>query len=237
MLELRLNSSVEGSKKIHMPSSKKIDVPIKRPRGRPPLCQNKKVATEQRVVNIKSPVLSSFTPSTQAIQIHSKQTLPTIPLQPSNSVFEQNKSAGTFKSSTSSQSLEISKLPQNQNNSSQHTSNNTSSIPRQLLPTQKILAKLMIDNPLTVANLMTILPEIPKDVIVSTLDILQVLGYVMKYKCKVGADTSTVYALKGMEKISISSELSNITSTTSAMLQHVSIVEARISLLQVSNCA
>ena len=110
--------------------------------------------------------------------------------------------------------------------------------------TKRVLAKLMLNDPVTMPDLLKSLSDTPRDLIQSVLDILRVMGFVEQFKLRdaavssqsnaEGINSSTaVFALTGLVKVPTAIEISKIAKDTEQCLLQEKEVDARITQLEV----
>lgn len=110
---------------------------------------------------------------------------------------------------------------------------------RHQYPAERVLNKLLIEDPMTIQSIGNTLPDISKDTLQSTLDILQVLGYVMKVKTGSSKekDKDNINALFTTTNFAKSSEAVDVTqmaASTAQKWRSTELVKTRIEALQVS---
>ncbi len=106
---------------------------------------------------------------------------------------------------------------------------------RHQYPVDRVLSKLLVDNPLSISSLVTILPDIPKDVIQATLDTLQVLDFVIRVKpISPNTDNTHYYTIKDYMK-GLDIDLLRMSEETSHKLSSTVRNNHRIALLRVNS--
>ena len=197
-------------------------VPLKRPRGRPPLNLTLNTASS-----------STFSAPIRLInKTHSRNPdIPQVPLLlPTTQAATQKPS----KNSTDPADNEVAKVLR----------------PHSALVTQRILSRLMTEGPLSIADFLTAGPEAPpRDLIQSILDILQVTAVIVQLKWKdpkngMSSSSSsgsgslngntTTYSMAGLAKGSEYVELSNIAKVTRKKMLCAAAARIRIEKLQVT---
>ena len=113
-------------------------------------------------------------------------------------------------------------------------------------PVHRILSKLMIDEPLPITVLTHQLIDIPKEIIQATLDILQILGIVIRVKAASTSNTSSsaavatkesnlLYTLNHHAKSSDIVDISNMVNVTAMKRQNAILIRSRNQALYVSS--
>ena len=104
-------------------------------------------------------------------------------------------------------------------------------------PVQRVLNKLLVEDPMTIVSIGNALPDLTKDLLQSTLDILQVLGYVIKVKTGTTSKDKDANALFTTSNFARSSEPADVTQMATSAEQKwrsTELVKNRIQSLQVS---
>ena len=189
-------------------------VPAKRPRGRPPLLANKRkletIAADKNLVHS-----STALPPLPPVQMQSHHRQEQILLEIKNSKVHV---APTVSVTTPvSSSVTDVKVKTGQQ-----------------YAVEKIFSKLQTENPLTITQLCYLFPDLPKEIIVATLEILQVLGFVFRVKSGKGLDSITAYTVHSFSKASEAVDIHKMEEATAAKSRNVQAIEERIQKLQVT---
>ena len=214
-------------------STKKIELTpstqVKRPRGRPPLSGNKRKASDGMML-------------IPTIQNHPIPNKPYTTTQSINS--QHNKTVQTQSTSTSSLKESKHTHTSKQHTHSHHTLANLLNDPsttdtkttRINYPIYKIFTHLLIDDPISLNTLHTLFSDIPKDVISTTLEVLQVLGFVSRLKSTtLSGSESTVYTIKGNHKGTEAVDINKISHIIHEKLDNINRIKARIAALEVGH--
>lgn len=113
---------------------------------------------------------------------------------------------------------------------------NSSKNPKAHLVTQKIISRLMTEAPVSVSELMKLIPETPKELIQSILDILQVLGMVVQLRSKEVTATgppTVFYALVGFSQGDQAVDVKRLLEVRDAKIANALATRERIQRLQV----
>ena len=210
-------------------STKKVELTpstqIKRPRGRPPLSGNKRKASDGMMLM-------------PTIQNHPIPNKPYTTIQSANA--QHNKTVQTH-STTSLKEPKHTHINK-QHTHSHHTFTNLLNDPtttdtkttRINYPIHKIFTHLLIDDPISLNTLHTLFPDIPKDVISTALEVLQVLGFVSRLKSTtLSGSESTVYTIKGNNKGTEAVDMNKISHIIHEKLDNINRIKARIAALEV----
>jgi hypothetical protein len=194
-------------------------IPLKRPRGRPPL--NLSLGTASNNFSVPSRVVNKL--HMRRPEIAPSGVVPPIPQT------NLSKSSRVISDPTENDGAKIHR-------------------PHSALVTQRILNRLMTEGPLSIADFLSPGTDAPpRDLVQSILDVLQVTAVVVQLKLKdpkmqqllssssgaVNAN-STVYAMAGLAKGSEYTELGRIAEVTRKKLINAAAARTRIEKLQVS---
>jgi hypothetical protein len=189
---------------------------VKRPRGRPPLVMNKAKSTAKPTV-LPRPTISVTVPINLKSQF--SQQVSSLPkhLTPSVQVGHLNPPP-----------LETEVVK--------------SVRPSITLITERVISKLMTSDPLSVADLVARLPDAPREIIQSALDVLQVMGIAMAVKTKDSGDTVSVqisnsssvnlYALTGYARTHSAVKLCAVAEDTALKVEQLTQTRIRMTALQ-----
>ena len=211
-------------RKRTVPSKLKVStvsdyVPLKRPRGRPPLNSSTNAGSSASLpVSVKVPHKS---------HVRKPDTASTV--VPSSAAVQP--SAKSIKLASDSGETEAAKTAR----------------PHSALVTQRILSRLMTEGPLSVADLVVAgVDAPPRDLVQSILDVLQVTAVVVQLKAKdpkllqssssgasIAHSSGTMYAMAGVAKGSEYTELSKLSEVTRIKLLNAAAAKKRIEKLQV----
>ena len=221
----------------------------KRPRGRPPLAASKRkfdalshVVDKNEMIHPLPKMKSSNHPPPplplpvivprpivyQNISIEPK--LPMLPKMLNHPVDPETSATATISavaaSAAGGSSSSNPKTPNGGRNQSQY-------------PVQRVLNKLLVEDPMSIVSIGNALPDLSKDLLQSTLDILQVLGYVIKVKMGTSnqkeKDVVAFYTTSNFAKSSESADVTQMAALTDQKLRSTELVKNRIQALQVCN--
>lgn len=192
--------------------------PLKRPRGRPPLAANKRKYELLSHVTEKAEIA----PKLKAVY-HPPPPIP-IPIAAPRPILMPT---------IVETKISIPKLSQP---ADQGEASGGKSSARNHYPVQRVLNKLLIEDPMTILSIGNALPDIPKDTLQATLDILQVLGYVIKVKTGTSSkdkDVNALFTTSNYAKSSEPAEVMQMATLTEQKWRNSELTKKRIQALHV----
>lgn len=143
---------------------------------------------------------------------------------------KHDESLNTTKNTTSVSNVDSN--PPNAPNASNNEVNKLHRVPASII-TERVLAKLMTDEPNSVLDLLKHYPDMSKDATQSVIDILQVFGILVPLKKISSSNTNIFYSLPNFIKGIDSFPLSTISDEIKKRKESVENIKSRIHVLQV----